>query len=321
MKRLLFLGWDYHIYTMEMVEEFRNLGYDVTFYNVVSFTPAAKFRKLVSEKWDTRVRYFRHHDIVKKEKNNSYDVVFCLLPFFTLENLRELRAIHVQSRFILYLWDAIGGYIRKGIDLDAYLQCFDKTYTFDKKDAMRYEIDYQPLFCVRRFQDQLPFPDCRNGVYMVGNLADFRRYGAVDSFNRYCRYRQISFEWYLKGTLRKNMKIFMQGGSLRNLHLTSIGDQEFCRMMNRSQAVFDFANHLQDGYTMRLMENLCAGKKIITNNRNVLNESFYSPDRFFVFDDLCFDGVEDFLNTPLVDPQARFEAFYLSSFIKKLISE
>lgn len=50
MKKLLFIGWDYQIYTREMIEEFKMFGYDVTFYNVVSFFPAMKLRNLISKK-------------------------------------------------------------------------------------------------------------------------------------------------------------------------------------------------------------------------------------------------------------------------------
>lgn len=91
-------------------------------------------------------------------------------------------------------------------------------------------------------------------------------------------------------------------------------------MIRNSAAAFDFANHVQNGFTMRLMENLCAGRKIITNNKNVLTAPFYSPDRFFVYDNFNFDGVKEFLQTPLANPDKRFEEYHLSSFVKKVIS-
>lgn len=321
MKKLLFIGWDYQIYTREMIEEFQLSGYDVTFYNVVSFSPAMKLRNLISKKWDKEVQHSRHQEIIVKEKDNKYDIVFLLLPFFSFDCLQNLRNDHPQAKFILYLWDAANGYIRKGINISDYLGCFDKAYTFDRQDAIQYGINYLPLFCVRKFQNLKQNEVEWNNVYMVGNLANFRRYDAIKQFEEYCKKQQISFNWYLKGTLRKNIKVLLQGKSLKYLHTSSISNNTFIDMMQRSSTVFDFANHIQDGYTMRVMENLCAGKKIITNNRNVLNEPFYSPDRFFVYDDLDFNGVKEFLKTPLSDPSARFEEFYLSSFIKKLVSE
>ncbi len=207
MKKLLFIGWDYQIYTREMIEEFQISGYDVTFYNVVSFSPAMKLRNLISKKWDKEVQHSRHQEIVVKEKDNKYDVVFLLLPFFSFDCLQNLRNDHPHAKFVLYLWDAANGYIRKGINISDYLGCFDKAYTFDRQDAIQYGLNYLPLFCVRRFQNLKQNEVEWNNVYMVGNLANFRRYDAIKQFEEYCRKEQISFNWYLKGTLRKNIKL------------------------------------------------------------------------------------------------------------------
>ena len=69
---------------------------------------------------------------------------------------------------------------------------------------------------------------------------------------------------------------------------------------------------------MRTMENLCAGKKIITANPRVRNEAFYSADRFHVFEGVDFSGVKAFVEHPLAEPDRRFPEFHLDSFVAKL---
>ena len=54
------------------------------------------------------------------------------------------------------------------------------------------------------------------------------------------------------------------------------------------------SNH---GTTKRLIENMCAGKKIVTSNATVRGEKFYSEDQFLVVEDLDFSGVKAFLKT------------------------
>ena len=50
------------------------------------------------------------------------------------------------------------------------------------------------------------------------------------------------------------------------------------------------------GYTLRVNEAICFGKKIITNNTMIREAPFYNPDYISVFDDrFVFD--EDFLST------------------------
>ena len=99
----------------------------------------------------------------------------------------------------------------------------------------------------------------------------------------------------------------------------SIDHARFIDMIETATTVFDFANHKQSGYTMRTMENLCAGKKIITGNPGIQAEPFYSPDRILVFDGLDFSSVKAFLDTPLQAPDADFPEFHLRSFVAQLV--
>lgn len=320
MKKVLFIGWDYQNYTHEIVAEFREQGFSVTYYPLHPYSLPTKIRRLVSPQWATDVETKQQRVMVEKEKGNRYDIVFCLLPFLKIENLAILKEQQREATFILYIWDAVSGYTRKGIDMQRYFGFFDKVYTFDMIDAMQYHINYLPLFCVKQYIDMVSSHDCNDNVYMVGNLADLCRYDAVKQFELYCIKHDIHFDFFLKSTISKNLKILRKGGSLRNLYLSSISNDKLSDMIRNSAAVFDFANHVQNGFTMRLMENLCAGKKIITNNKNVLEAPFYSPDRFFVYDNLDFDGVKEFLQIPLADPNQRFEEYHLSSFVKKVIS-
>ena len=321
MGKILFIGWNYQDYTHEMVAELGEQGFSVTYYPLHPYSTPTKIRRIVSPQWATAVETKQQRIMVEKEKGNRYDIVFCLLPFLKIENLAILKEQHREATFILYIWDAVAGYTRKGIDMQHYFDYFDKVYTFDMQDAVYYHINYLPLFCIRKYQDMAADGnDCNDNVYMVGNLADLRRYDAVKQFDLYCAKNDIHFDYFLKSTVTKNIKILRQGGSLRNLYLSSISNDKLSEMIRNSAAVFDFANHVQNGFTMRLMENLCAGKKIITNNKNVLAAPFYSPDRFFIYDNLDFDGVQEFLQKPLADPKKRFEEYHLSSFVKKIIS-
>ena len=114
------------------------------------------------------------------------------------------------------------------------------------------------------------------------------------AFEKYCKANGLQFKKYLKCTPVVMLRLLLKGFIPHGLKLRSISQDEFTNMMQRSKATFDFANHKQTGYTMRFMENLCAGRKIITNNKRALSEPFYSPNRIHVFDDLNFDGIKSF---------------------------
>jgi hypothetical protein len=67
------------------------------------------------------------------------------------------------------------------------------------------------------------------------------------------------------------------------------------------------------------MENLCAGRKIITNNREILKAPFYSPDRIHLFEDFDFSGVRHFLEVPLERPKEDFAVYHVQSFASRLL--
>ena len=89
-------------------------------------------------------------------------------------------------------------------------------------------------------------------------------------------------------------------------------------MLEASRATFDFANHKQSGYTMRLIENMCAGRKIITENPRILDEPFYREDRFLLVDGHDFSAVPEFLATP-VSSELDVHEFHVDNWAARLI--
>ena len=115
--------------------------------------------------------------------------------------------------------------------------------------------------------------------------------------------------------------LLRQGHFPLDVSLRSISQSAFVDLIETSSAVFDFANHRQVGYTMRTIENLCAGKKIITNNPAIKSEEFYSDDRIHVFDGMDYRGIRNFLEKPLKSPDAAFREFHLSNFLKRITGD
>ena len=104
----------------------------------------------------------------------------------------------------------------------------------------------------------------------------------------------------------------------RDVSLLRIHKERQDEWIARSAAVFDFANHAQSGYTMRVMENLCAGKKIITNNHNIKHAPFFGEDSILIYNGENFSAVPEFLALPLKEPQARFPQYEVSNFAARL---
>lgn len=314
-KSLLLIGLRYHNYTSEIALEFERLGFAVTYHEVQPRNLLYKTVRRILPPIYKRMIERHHRNIIKAERNKTYEyVIFIQAHQFSVENIEELRRQHKTSKFVLYNWDSLSTH-----DYRPQMHVFDSVFTFDRDDAAALDINYLPLFCIRSFQAMREVSVDKNTIYTVGNIVNPLRYRAVKAFESYCNQNGIKLISHLACTPYTYMRMLRSGILPRGVSLSSIEEKKFLNIVSQSAAVFDFANHKQSGYTMRVMENICMGKKIITNNSNIVAEPFYSPDRVFVYKDLGFSGVKEFLASKPVGEEAKVEEYYVQNFVRKLI--
>ena len=77
-----------------------------------------------------------------------------------------------------------------------------------------------------------------------------------------------------------------------------------------SRSVIDINHPNQSGLTMRCIESLLSGKKLLTSNANIMNEYIYDVSRVFVFDrsSPCFPG--EFLDAPFQPISSDLKDYY-----------
>jgi hypothetical protein len=313
-KNVLFIGLNYHEYTRAIVDEIRRLGHDVTYHDIQPGHFDLKvYRKFFPDTYPQKLDQY-HQGILAAESGKNYDLVLFLQTHQVQPaTMQRIRNAFAGAEFVLYNWDAVTNH-----DYRPYMRFFDRIYTFDPEDASALGIKYLPLFCIRNFLGLQR--RCKSqSTYFVGNVVNPRRYAAVQAFKQYCADEDIDFQYFLSSSTHGYTQIIKNGHWPRDVSLRSIPAARFRDMIETSNAVFDFANHQQAGYTMRVIENLCAGKKLITNNPRIVHESFYSEDRIHVFGGHDFSGVKAFLERPLQRPQETFPAFHVDAFARKLM--
>lgn len=317
MKRLLLIGFPVFNYIDEIIAEAELLGYQVTYYNIEPWTPRHKLIRRINQARFASIRDQEQRDIIERESQTKYDIVlFIQCHQFSLETLDLLRQSQKQARFILYNWDSLTTF-----DYSAHIGRFDKVSTFDSADAARLGVDYLPLFCIREMQPRgAPASDKRR-VYFVGKVEGMRRYGPVRRFREYCQSHDITFDCHMvaaRWTIY--LELAREGILATDVSRRAVSKAELRQKMEQASAVFDCANYLQTGFTMRVMENLCAGKKLITASQNIIEEPFYSPEQIFVYKDDNFEGVDAFMNIPLPANDHRMDEFFIQSFVRRLLS-
>lgn len=66
----------------------------------------------------------------------------------------------------------------------------------------------------------------------------------------------------------------------------------------RAKAIFDYIEIDNSGQSMRIMEALFTNKKIITNNKLIVDYDFYCPENFFILHVDPIEKLKDFMVTP-----------------------
>lgn len=313
--KVLFFGLDYHDYTRSIIDEMRALDGEVTYVDIQPRSLFFKMLRTAGRPLYDRYLDAHHASAIDRSKPTSFDkVVFLQAHQISLENLSRLRSIQPHAEFTLYNWDSLTNH-----DYRPQATLFDRVLTFDPKDAQENGYGYLPLFCSRFMQRLRRDRVEPRSLFMVGNIVKPARYAAVESFRQYCSNNDLKFKQHLKVSPVVWLQLAWGGAYPRDIRFRSIAKADFCDLIETAAAAFDFANHAQSGQTMRMMENLCLGKKIVTSNAAVKKEKFYSSDRIHVFDGLDFSGVADFLNRELINRDADFPEYHIQSFVRQLL--
>ncbi|MEO0462644.1 MAG: hypothetical protein AAF127_05910 [Pseudomonadota bacterium] len=315
MARILFIGIDYYDYAARICAAFERLGHTVDFRAIEDRSFAAKSAKKIAPAAYEKRRAAYHDRLIQETRNVDYDVVlFIQAHQFAPEALQRLRAAQPNAHFVLYNWDSLTTH-----DYRPWLALFDHAATFDPDDAAALGIAYLPLFAIPRFFEVDHARAAAHDLYFVGAIGTMHRFDALGRLHTFCENAGLSTQFHLVCSPVVRAQLWRAGKSLPGITGRTIDFDGIVALLESARATFDFANHKQSGYTMRLIENMCAGRKIITENPRILNEDFYSEDRFLLVDGYDFSAVPEFLGTPITS-SLDVNAFHIDTWAKTLIA-
>jgi len=314
MSRILFIGIDYFAYAKEICSALERLGHDVDFHPIEDAGFASKTaKKFAGGAYATRLAAY-HDGLIEGSAGEGYDVVLFIQCHHVQHSaLERLRALHPDARFVLYNWDSLTTH-----DYRPWLKHFDHAATFDPSDAEALGIAYLPLFAIPRFLEIDHDRPKAQDLYFVGAIGTMHRFSALERLHAFCKSNGLSTKFHLKCSPVMQLKLLKARKSLPGVTGKSLSFDGIVDMLEASRGTFDFANHKQSGYTMRLIENMCAGRKIVTENPRILDEPFYREDRFLLVDGFDFSAVPEFLARPITS-DLDVKAFGIDNWARQLV--
>jgi len=82
------------------------------------------------------------------------------------------------------------------------------------------------------------------------------------------------------------------------LYQRSISYQKILQLIEKSDSILDLLSNPEDGLSLRAMESLFFGKKLITNSLRIAEYDFYKSENIFIIGKDDIEHLPDFLKTP-----------------------
>jgi hypothetical protein len=239
----------------------------------------------------------------------------------TVRVVRQLRARHPRATLGLHLWDSKEN--AKGID--RLVSLADAVSSFDPVDARQNGWKYRPLFArnvsmsADAYQPKV-FDWCFIGTIHSDRHRVISRLrkatgGATHSF---------VFAYFQSPMVMKIRKLidwtlwYAPRGTLSTMPMSAT---DVARIIAQSRAVLDIEHPRQRGLTMRAIETLLAGNKLLTTNQHLLDCDLYDASRAQIIDRNapCLNNA--FLSQPVNPiPQKLRDYYSCEAWVKELIA-
>lgn len=318
-KKILLLYARFFGYDAIVKKKLEELGASVDLYdaraNINSFEKA--LRKINDKFYFVKQRKF-HESIRKQNGEKHYDYIFSN-DILDEEIIKQYKSCFPEAKLILYIDDSVRN--MKGVDKTFYL--FDRVMSFDKEDSENYGIGFRPLFYADVFAEMRNTEiEQKYDISFVGTchsdrLSIINKIKASQPSLRYyffC-YLQSWFMYYYHflqdAEYRKVPKNFFQ---FTSMPMGTVAD-----IMHKSRAILDIQHPAQTGLTMRTIETLGIGKKLITTNADIAKYDFFDKENILIIDRSNPVIPNSFIEGEKKElPQHIYEKYSLNGWVKEI---
>jgi hypothetical protein len=307
-RRILFIGIGFYDYEQSIVERLRACGAIVQ----ACFDRPASLRQGLSASLFRRsglnpTGLIERHErrILAGIRGIAFDHVLVIKGIdLRMSFLAELRRQQSAAQFILYEWDALA----RMPGIEQRLPLFDRVLTFDRRDALeRPGLEFRPLFFREQGADDAPDPTveppvdlCFIGWLHSDRLAMIRRLQLL------ARDAGLSFLVYLYTGLFTWLRLHAAGNG-RDTYFRSLPYAQLMQLNRRARVIVDLPHGAQSGMTMRAIESVGLGRKLLTTATDVQHYDFYAAERVRVLHAGSVQLDPSFVRgpSPAIDPSIR----------------
>lgn len=267
-------------------------------------------------------RYYQK--IVNSVKDNDYDYIFTIRGEYTpMKSIKLLKKTFPKAKLILYMWDSL----RNNKAVRSRLKAYDKVYTFDRMDYLKYqdEIDFLPLYY---YDDYVPSEKVSCGKYDIAFIGTGQedRVKIINEVKKQCErtgkkmYAYVFLPHKLVYLYNKILNKNYKNVTINSIQFKKMPFEKVYKIYNDAKCVIDIESAKQCGLTMRTIEMIGLRKKLITTNKDIVNYDFYHEDNILVVDRENFVLDEAFIERPYHNMNEEiYRKYSLSNWIMEVL--
>lgn len=321
MKKIFLFGGKLFGYEKIIIDNFIKKGYEVTFFDYNSKDKYKKARKIKNPLLNLYNNIFLkkfkginlkdkleadelNKDLLKIEENYDYFIKmsYIFLQESTLNILKNKFPVLISHH-----WDMIKKNEEKALLLEK--RFFDKVSSYSKKDCEKYNLFYLPNFYFLKEDENV-----RRENDVFGITSDFTRIDFLEKIAKELKKNDIKYSINL--ITDKNIE-----SKWINISKNPWNIEEVLKAYSKSRTVLELVRKEHEGsYTFRAIECIGLNKKLITNNKEIINENFYNKNNILIIDEENMIIPKKFIYSKYEKLSEKVEEEYnIENWIKKII--
>ena len=230
-------------------------------------------------------------------------------------DLKTIEKIHnTAHKVVAYQWDGLARFPK----VFKVINHFQRFFVFDLEDYHRYRYQYPNLLPCTNFYFDMPEESVSVnenevlyvGAYMKDRIQSLIR--VVDALSQY------------NLTLNINLFYGRKTPPISHPHLSFISKgisyAENLKITKKAAVILDIKTVEHNGLSLRIFEAIKYQKKLITDNKSIMQYDFYHPNNFYVIEDDHFQGLAAFLNSQYIPLAEEIKQKYsFSNWLKYVL--
>jgi len=327
-KKILFICPRFFGYENHIINELEVMGAEVSFLKDRFFDgPLKSALTRLFPNLATRLASKALLKTLKKFPNNTkFDVLF-VINGQTLSKIfiTRFKSFNPEAQSVLYIWDSL----RNRKNLGVKFSYFDRIFTFDPADAKKYNLHFRPLFFLNNFtRFNTPTPKAHDYQLVFVGTMHSDRLKVIQSIAKLVpRHVKTFLYLYIQAPwvfwLYKIAKEEYANTKRSDFSFNPIAQDLLYEIYSSSSIILDIEHPNQQGLTMRTLESIGAGKKLITTNKSIQHYDFYNTNNIAIIDRYASEHQIDprFWDSPYQKPdECIYFRYSLKSWIREVLS-